>query len=84
MAGKAPKRPRDPNQLANLITDIATGEGVSEEILSDMARRGRIGVKLAGQREPKDSRPPSVAPLQAALRKRVGLSERLLKISDKL
>jgi hypothetical protein len=26
MTGKPPKRPRDPNQLAKLITDIATGE----------------------------------------------------------
>lgn len=26
MTAKAPKRPRDPNQLAKLIVDIATGE----------------------------------------------------------
>lgn len=26
----APKRPRDPNQLAKLITDIATGEAEEE------------------------------------------------------
>lgn len=26
MTEKTPKRPRDPNQLAKLITDIATGE----------------------------------------------------------
>ncbi len=27
---KHPKRPRDPNQLAKLITDIATGEAEDE------------------------------------------------------
>lgn len=26
MTGKTPKRPRDPNQLAKMIVDIATGE----------------------------------------------------------
>lgn len=26
MTNKAPKRPRDPNQLAKLVIDIATGE----------------------------------------------------------
>lgn len=26
MTGKAPKRPRDPNQLAKLMVDIASGE----------------------------------------------------------
>jgi hypothetical protein len=27
---KTPKRPRDPNQLAKLITDIATGDAEDE------------------------------------------------------
>ena len=31
-----PKRPRDPNQLAKLIVDIATGE--AEDIVSEMKR----------------------------------------------
>ena len=48
MAGKPPKRPRDPNQLAKLITDIATGGSVPEESLSDMAQRGRLGGKVGG------------------------------------
>ena len=29
---KTPKRPRDPNQLAKLITDIATGEASDDPI----------------------------------------------------
>lgn len=32
-----PKRPRDPNQLAKLIVDIATGE--AEDTVSDAKRR---------------------------------------------
>jgi hypothetical protein len=31
-----PKRPRDPNQLAKLIVDIATGE--AEDVVSDVKR----------------------------------------------
>jgi DNA invertase Pin-like site-specific DNA recombinase len=40
-----PKRPRDPNQLAKLIVDIATGEvedKVSEQ-KRNVRRRGRAG-----------------------------------------
>jgi len=44
-----PKRPRDPNQLAKLIVDIATGE--AEDTVSESKRhppsRGRAG-GLAG------------------------------------
>lgn len=49
MTGKAPKRPRDPNQLAKLITDIATGEmdEVHETALSP-AERGRLGGRKGG------------------------------------
>ena len=32
---KRPKRPRDPNQLAKLIVDIATGEAKEDEALPD-------------------------------------------------
>lgn len=42
-----PKRPRDPNQLARLITDIATGEAV-EAKESKRAIAGRIGGKKGG------------------------------------
>jgi len=41
---KKPKRPRDPNQLAKLIVDIATGES-SDNVpaSSPMAELGRSG-----------------------------------------
>ena len=42
---KTPKRPRDPNQLAKLITDIATGE-VSEPNETVFTKRA----SLAGQK----------------------------------
>lgn len=46
-----PKRPRDPNQLAKLIVDIATGE--AEDTTSESKRhpesiRGRAGGKKGG------------------------------------
>lgn len=37
MADSQPKRPRDPNQLAKLIADIATGE-VSDSLVTDDGR----------------------------------------------
>ncbi len=46
------KRPRDPNQLAKLIVDIATGEvedTVSEEKRHPKAKRGRQGGLKGGQ-----------------------------------
>lgn len=39
-----PKRPRDPNQLAKLIVDIATGEtSDAKDVKSRAAEMGRIG-----------------------------------------
>ena len=41
-----PKRPRDPNQLAKLIVDIATGEAedtVSSKMRNQSKVRGRAG-----------------------------------------
>lgn len=38
---KAPKRPRDPNQLAKLIVGIATGEEADDAAVS--SERGRAG-----------------------------------------
>jgi hypothetical protein len=35
MADSKPKRPRDPNQLAKLITDIATGQNPDHLVTSD-------------------------------------------------
>ena len=43
---KPPKRPRDPNQLAKLITDIATSE--SEEA-PPISPRGRAGGLKGGE-----------------------------------
>lgn len=49
---KQPKRPRDPNQLAKLIIDIASGEESpmpnAPKPLSP-AERGRIGGKKGGK-----------------------------------
>lgn len=51
MTAKAPKRPRDPNQLAKLITDIATGEADQIEGPTPLtpAERGRLGGKVGGR-----------------------------------
>lgn len=48
MAEKKPKRPRDPNQLAKLIADIATGQGPEEAEPLSPAERGRMGGKKGG------------------------------------
>jgi len=50
MTGKQPKRPRDPNQLAKAIIDIATGniEASPESGLTKRARQPRT----ANQRRP--------------------------------
>ena len=45
---KAPKRPRDPNQLAKLIVDIATGDQTEtlpqpkDEAAQSMGRKGGV------------------------------------------
>lgn len=46
---KTPKRPRDQNQLAKYIVDLATTEAPIEPAESDMARRGRIGGLSGGK-----------------------------------
>ena len=40
---KHPKRPRDPNQLAKMIVDIATGEGEPVERTANEARAAKAG-----------------------------------------
>lgn len=42
---KTPKRPRDPNQLAKLITDIATGEERDAEMTAAQQRASKGGNK---------------------------------------
>lgn len=55
-----PKRPRDPNQLAKLIVDIATGE--AEDTVSESKRhperiKGRAGGLKGGQSRAKHLNP---------------------------
>jgi hypothetical protein len=53
-----PKRPRDPNQLAKLIVDIATGE--AEDTVSESKRRPskrRIGGSKGGNERAKKLSP---------------------------
>jgi hypothetical protein len=42
---KTPKRPRDPNQLAKMIVDIATGEESDPEETSFTKRASKAGAK---------------------------------------
>ena len=42
---KTPKRPRDPNQLAKMITDIATGEVEETEATPAEKKASKAGVK---------------------------------------
>jgi hypothetical protein len=48
MAGKHPKRPRDPNQLAKLMIDIATGEE-RDETQTETQQRASKGGKKGGK-----------------------------------
>jgi hypothetical protein len=43
MAEKTPKRPRDPNQLAKLMVDIATGEAGQPEQSANVKRASKAG-----------------------------------------
>jgi len=45
---KRPKRPRDPNQLAKRIVDIATGEADEEPELSPKKRRASKAGSVGG------------------------------------
>ena len=45
MTEKTPKRPRDPNQLAKLMVDIATGEEESPEASPTVERAKKAGQK---------------------------------------
>jgi hypothetical protein len=48
MADKHPKRPRDPNQLAKFIVDVATGEGDEPEYEGPLTKRARGAGKKGG------------------------------------
>lgn len=43
MTGKPPKRPRDPNQLAKLMVDLATGEAEEPERTVNEKRASKAG-----------------------------------------
>ena len=45
MTGKAPKRPRDANQLAKLMVDIATGEASEAEETTFTKRASKAGTR---------------------------------------
>ena len=52
MTDKKPKRPRDPNQLAKLMVDIASGEEQEKEPKEKPltpAERGKMGGKKGGK-----------------------------------
>jgi len=54
MTDKKPKRPRDPNQLAKLMVDVATGEVELPESIGDgknpaAVARGRLGGLKGGK-----------------------------------
>jgi hypothetical protein len=53
---KLSKRPRDPNQLAKMIVDIATGENEESAVVS-VSRRGVEGGKIGGKARAKSLTP---------------------------
>lgn len=49
MTGKRPKRPRDANQLAKYVAELATREMPPTKPESEMAKRGRSGGLVGGK-----------------------------------
>lgn len=45
MTGKPPKRPRDPNELAKLMVDLATGEASEAAETTFTKRASKAGAK---------------------------------------
>lgn len=45
MTGKTSKRPRDPNQLAKLVVDIATGDASEADETTFTKRASKAGTK---------------------------------------
>ncbi len=55
MSDKKPKRPRDPNQLAKSIIDIATGEVEERTVDKKRSKAGAKGAKArAGKLTPQE------------------------------
>ena len=46
MTSRTPKRPRDANQLAKAIADIATGEATDEVVDAKKSKAGKRGAKV--------------------------------------
>lgn len=70
---KTPKRPRDPNQLAKFIVDVATGEpGAAEPSAKEI--RARKGGTLGGP-----ARARSLSPEQRSEIARIGAEARWKK-----
>jgi len=65
-----PKRPRDPNQLAKVIVDLATGEAQDKEPLASARKRGLKGGA---------SRAKSLTPVQRSEIARIAASARWKK-----
>jgi hypothetical protein len=67
---KTPKRPRDPNQLAKLIVDLATGDSVQQDE-RPAVRRARAGGEKGGPARAKALTPAQqseIASIAAAAR----------------
>jgi hypothetical protein len=73
MADKHPKRPRDFNQFAKLIVDLATGNA-EEESETGLTKRARAGGKKGGP-----ARSASLSPEQRSEIARVAASARWKK-----
>lgn len=64
---KTPKRPRDPNQLAKFITEIATGERTDDPPQTSAAKLGGKGGKARAQSLTPEQR-KEIAEIAAAAR----------------
>ncbi|TNE40042.1 MAG: hypothetical protein EP347_04185 [Alphaproteobacteria bacterium] len=73
MTGKTPKRPRDSNQLAKRVVDIATGEESEESVNLARSKAGKKGAK---------SRTKALTPEQRADIARIAANARWSKKED--
>jgi hypothetical protein len=66
-----PKRPRDPNQLAKLIADMATGEAPPDTVTEDGKNPAAVALgRLGGQRGGKARAKKLSAARRSAIAKR--------------
>jgi hypothetical protein len=61
---KKPKRPRDPNQLAKFITDVATGEATLPEDKPDGKNPAAVALGKLGGLKGGKARADSLTPAQ--------------------